>query len=596
MGLADIDVLTQLAFSVAEAKGVFAVLIGSGLSRAAEIPTGWEITLDLIRRVAAAQGVAEQTDWAKWYAEQSGREPDYSRLLEALAALPAERRAILHSYIEPTDEDREAGRKSPTRAHYAIADLVASGHIRVIITTNFDRLMETALRERGIEPTVVSSVDALRGAEPLTHSRCYLLKLHGDYKDARILNTDKELSTYPKQINSLLDRIFDEHGLIICGWSGEWDEALRRALLRAPNRRYAIYWAARSELRNGASELASNRGAKVITVTDADGFFCDLRDRVQTLDQARRVSPRSVELIVASAKRFLAKPEHRIELDELVASEADKLAAFITAKDAAQGNWDENDYRRRVRRFEAATETLARISGVMGRWGNGAEYGGMCDLVGALYAQAKRDWSGTVAYLHLRDYTVVLVTAAYALGLVRAQRWHTLCQFFDAQVMSQGLQAVTIADCLTPNSWDGALRDVWTHLEGLERHRTPLSDHLLDLFTEWGKSFLVPTSDMVLLFERFEVLSSLAVFGQRYDLASLQRAKREATRGEQFAYAPTGRFAWDWDNYRVLVQELKDDNAYKSALLNAGFARGSPDMVPLFIETLGHAAERMRWS
>ena len=39
--------LTQLAFSVYENKGVYAVLLGSGLSRSAEIPTGWEITLDL---------------------------------------------------------------------------------------------------------------------------------------------------------------------------------------------------------------------------------------------------------------------------------------------------------------------------------------------------------------------------------------------------------------------------------------------------------------------------------------------------------------------------------------------------------------------
>jgi hypothetical protein len=43
------DPLIQLAFSLYENKGVFAVLLGSGLSRAAEIPTGWEITLDLIR-------------------------------------------------------------------------------------------------------------------------------------------------------------------------------------------------------------------------------------------------------------------------------------------------------------------------------------------------------------------------------------------------------------------------------------------------------------------------------------------------------------------------------------------------------------------
>lgn len=51
------DPLTQLAFSIYENKGAYALLVGSGLSRAAEIPTGWEITLDLVRRVAAAQGV-----------------------------------------------------------------------------------------------------------------------------------------------------------------------------------------------------------------------------------------------------------------------------------------------------------------------------------------------------------------------------------------------------------------------------------------------------------------------------------------------------------------------------------------------------------
>ena len=70
--LAD-DRLTQLAFSVYENKGVFALLLGSGLSRAAEIPTGWEITLDLIRRVALAQGVENQTDWAAWCREKTGQ-------------------------------------------------------------------------------------------------------------------------------------------------------------------------------------------------------------------------------------------------------------------------------------------------------------------------------------------------------------------------------------------------------------------------------------------------------------------------------------------------------------------------------------------
>jgi hypothetical protein len=238
------DSLTQLAFSMYESKGMYALLLGSGLSRAAEIPTGWEITLDLIRRVALAQGEEDQPNWATWYQEKTGKEPDYSALLAELAATAEERRAILHRYIEPTEEDRAEGRKIPTAAHRAIARLVQNGYIRVIVTTNFDRLMENALRELGIEPTVVASVDALAGAEPLSHSKCYILKLHGDYKDARILNTEAELSKYPKKYDALLDRIFDEHGLVVCGWSGNWDHALRSAFLRAPNRRYPVFWAA----------------------------------------------------------------------------------------------------------------------------------------------------------------------------------------------------------------------------------------------------------------------------------------------------------------------------------------------------------------
>ena len=158
------------------------------------------------------------------------------------------------------------GKKTTTAAHHAIAELVRAGYIRVIITTNFDRLMENALREAGVEPTIVSSVDALSGAEPLTHSTCYLFKLHGEYKDARILNTDEELNGYPTQYDALLDRIFDEHGLILAGWSGDWDHALRAAMLRAPNRRYSTFWTTRGAPGSGAQELIAHRKARQITI------------------------------------------------------------------------------------------------------------------------------------------------------------------------------------------------------------------------------------------------------------------------------------------------------------------------------------------
>lgn len=82
---------------------------------------------------------------------------------------PAERRAILHEFFEPTDEERYDGIKIPTVAHRAIAELVRDGFIKVLVTTNFDRLMEVALTDFGIVPTVISTADATKGAAPLVH-------------------------------------------------------------------------------------------------------------------------------------------------------------------------------------------------------------------------------------------------------------------------------------------------------------------------------------------------------------------------------------------------------------------------------------------
>ena len=79
------DPTTQIAFSMFENKGVYAVLLGSGVSRSAGIPTGWEITMELVKRAGIAEGVGAQEDWLKWYVEHTGKQPNYSSLLEELA-------------------------------------------------------------------------------------------------------------------------------------------------------------------------------------------------------------------------------------------------------------------------------------------------------------------------------------------------------------------------------------------------------------------------------------------------------------------------------------------------------------------------------
>ena len=76
-----LDPIISLAFSVHSNKGIYALLLGSGVSRAAGVPTGWEVVMDLIRKVAYLQGEDCEPDPEKWYKDRFGSDPDYAQLL-----------------------------------------------------------------------------------------------------------------------------------------------------------------------------------------------------------------------------------------------------------------------------------------------------------------------------------------------------------------------------------------------------------------------------------------------------------------------------------------------------------------------------------
>ena len=202
------DPFVGLALAMQSSPGLFALLVGSGISNTAGIPTGWAVVSDLAGRVAVADGDTEPpSDPIAWYVDRYGGSPDYSGLLKAVAPTAAQRRDLLAAYFAPTDEDRENELKTPTRAHQAIARFVARGTVRVIVATNFDRLLEQAIQAEGIEPIVVATAAAAQGTLPLAHSRCTIIKVHGDYLDPNIKNTVGELDSYEPPLDALLDRV-----------------------------------------------------------------------------------------------------------------------------------------------------------------------------------------------------------------------------------------------------------------------------------------------------------------------------------------------------------------------------------------------------
>lgn len=431
-----VDPVVSLALSITTGPGTYALLLGSGVSRAAGIPTGWGVTLDLVRKQAAAEIEDVSGDPLGWYRERYGKDPDYSEVIDGLARSQAERSNLLKGYFEPTEAERQDGKKVPTAAHEAIARLAVGGYLNVILTTNFDRLMERALEAEGITPAVVDTPDSIRGAQPLQHAGVTVVKVNGDYLDSRIKNTPEELEEYDPETDRLLDKIFDEYGLVVCGWSGTSDTALRDALRRARSRRYATYWVSRGAPAEEARQLAGSLDGAVVQAEDADRFFSTLEEKVTALESLQEGDPLTPAMAVATVKRYLEEDRYRIRLRDFLVQQASGLRESLFSRDdfpiTGDGSSEEElpgKVQRRLRSYDVLLESAlgALVAGAY--WARGEQIPPFAEPFRAAaspphnYSQFFRVWQDLDLYPALR--------LLYGAGVasVLAQSWAMLKVF-----------------------------------------------------------------------------------------------------------------------------------------------------------------------
>jgi hypothetical protein len=325
MNLIDDSRFVRLIFGVHREPGAYALLLGSGVSRGAGMLSGWEITVKLVEELAEIQAPGAK-DTLVWYKSQYGEEPRYGQVLESLGKGSADRQAIVRRFFEPTQAERENGVKMPGVAHKSIARLVKQGYIHVILTTNFDRLLEGALSDVGVTPNVVNGAEGIDGARSYASEQCTIVKINGDYQDTRIRNSVPELSEYPASLDTYLGAILDAYGLVVCGWSATYDEALVRLLINHPNLRYGTYWLAKEDLGREAMSVANSRKADVIPIASADQAFQALADTIQSQDEGTRSDPFTVDQITALVRDCASDPTRESRLADILQEQSRSVA------------------------------------------------------------------------------------------------------------------------------------------------------------------------------------------------------------------------------------------------------------------------------
>lgn len=327
------DEVIPAAFALHNSPRRYALLLGSGISRDTGILTAIEITDDLIKQIAGGNLPAGKKP-QDWYQEtHEGRPPTFTALFDELAKSKEDRTAILRQYFEPKDKEGKPVRIEPTPAHQTIARLVRDGIISMIITTNFDPLLEEAIkRETGRDPVIITHESRPERME-VSGDHCRIVKVNGSYPDTDLKLTPADLADYSSDLKDYLHRIFSEYGLLICGWSGEHDTKLVEILTADRVRRFAIFWCSRESPEKIPETIRTRLHLSTIGITSANAFFGDLESRIDLLHRYERTSSLTVESAIKKIKDALKQPRPELVLSDLLHDETDRVLAEVDRTD-----------------------------------------------------------------------------------------------------------------------------------------------------------------------------------------------------------------------------------------------------------------------
>lgn len=380
-------------------------------------------------------------------------------------------------------------------------------------------------------------------------------------------------------MDALLDRVFDEYGLVVCGWSGEYDTALIDALRRARSRRYTTYWASYGGPSQTERELAEFLRGRVIETRGADAFFRDLSEKVQALEDYGGHHPMTAPLAVAAAKRYLAEDRHRIRLHDLVTEETERL--YAECSDEAFPLYGgpaprEEEFKARVERYRRLDEVLLSLTITGCYWDERPGKGVWEDSVQRIANPPSK--TGGMFYPlwdELRLYPALLLLYGGGLAAVASGNYSRL-----APLLSQTRRRDLNWEgplVLRVNAYQFLPRDGGDEFRQLltrkERAYFPVSEHLHETLREPLRQYLPDDEDYDGCFDRFEYLLALVY------------ADLEDKRGDEYfagpgLWGPIGRFGYRlrYAEHRGALQRLveeaeRDRNGW--APLRAGLFNGS---------------------
>lgn len=160
--------------------------------------------------------------------------------------------------------------------HAALAELAARGRLSAIVTTNFDRLIETALTGRGVAFEVFHDEPSFSRLAASSPEALPVLKIHGSIEDVSSLvdTLRQRVLGRPRSLMDVIRKLLLEAPWLYLGFSGadfSYDPHYLGILDAAPHARGFVFLArSGSKLNDGVARMQQAYGANKAEVIEGD--------------------------------------------------------------------------------------------------------------------------------------------------------------------------------------------------------------------------------------------------------------------------------------------------------------------------------------
>jgi hypothetical protein len=314
----------------------YAFFLGAGCSVSSGIPdSGTLVRENWLPRLRAVRA-PHREDVDGWAAQEfDGYDPErpaliYGDLVGKLFFYPEERQREIEELCERCD---------PGFGYATLAQMmtIEGGRFNIVLTTNFDDLIQDALYVYTKARPLVIQHESLAGYIRPTRTRPLVVKLHGD-NHLTPYNTSEETERLKDEIQSQIKTILYDRGLIFIGYGGN-DKSIKSLLEALPPEALplGVYWVSGREPQGEIRSWLESRKAILVDIGDFDLLMVlIMKEFALPHPDERRFND-----VFANYNRTLAQLSTKIS--SMADSEPDAVALKMVLD-----SWNEDDYKKKL--------------------------------------------------------------------------------------------------------------------------------------------------------------------------------------------------------------------------------------------------------